>query len=53
VSRAAAAHAAMAVREAIGETLAGRLAVSADDVARVIERAVTARRPRARSPVGV
>jgi NAD(P)-dependent dehydrogenase (short-subunit alcohol dehydrogenase family) len=32
--------------------LAGRLAVSADDVARVIERAVTASRPRARYPVG-
>ena len=34
-------------------TVAGRLAVSAEDVARVIERAVTARRPRARYPVGV
>jgi len=33
--------------------LAGRFAVSADDVARVIERAVTARQPRARYPVGV
>jgi len=33
--------------------LAGRLAVSADDVARVIQRAVTARRPRARYPVGI
>ena len=29
------------------------LAVSADDVARVITRAVTSRRPRARYPVGV
>jgi NAD(P)-dependent dehydrogenase (short-subunit alcohol dehydrogenase family) len=33
--------------------IAGRLAVSADDVAKVITRAVTARRPRARYPVGV
>jgi NAD(P)-dependent dehydrogenase (short-subunit alcohol dehydrogenase family) len=33
--------------------IAGRLAVSADDVARVITRAVTSRRPRARYPVGV
>jgi len=33
--------------------IAGRLAVSADDVARVITRAATGRRPRARYPVGV
>jgi NAD(P)-dependent dehydrogenase (short-subunit alcohol dehydrogenase family) len=33
--------------------IAGRLAVSADDVAKVITRAVIARRPRARYPVGV
>jgi hypothetical protein len=33
--------------------LAGRLAVSADDVARMITRAATSRRPRARYPVGV
>jgi NAD(P)-dependent dehydrogenase (short-subunit alcohol dehydrogenase family) len=33
--------------------IAGRLAVSADHVARVITRAVTSRRPRARYPVGV
>jgi NAD(P)-dependent dehydrogenase (short-subunit alcohol dehydrogenase family) len=33
--------------------VAGRLAVSADDVARVITRAATSRRPRARYPVGV
>ena len=33
--------------------IAGRLAVSADDVARVITRAATSRRPRARYPVGV
>ncbi len=33
--------------------LAGRLAVSADDVARVITRAATSGRPRARYPVGV
>jgi NAD(P)-dependent dehydrogenase (short-subunit alcohol dehydrogenase family) len=32
--------------------IAGRLAVSADDVAAVITRAATARRPRARYPVG-
>jgi NAD(P)-dependent dehydrogenase (short-subunit alcohol dehydrogenase family) len=32
--------------------LAGRLAVSADDVAKVITRAATARRPRTRYPVG-
>lgn len=31
----------------------GRFAVDADDVARVIERAVQARRPRARYPVGI
>ena len=34
-------------------TIGGRLAVGPDDVARAIERAVTARRPRARYPVGV
>jgi NAD(P)-dependent dehydrogenase (short-subunit alcohol dehydrogenase family) len=33
--------------------VAGRLAVSADDVAQVITRAVTSRRPHARYPVGV
>jgi NADP-dependent 3-hydroxy acid dehydrogenase YdfG len=33
--------------------IAGRLAVSADDVARVITRAATSPRPRARYPVGV
>jgi NADP-dependent 3-hydroxy acid dehydrogenase YdfG len=33
--------------------LAGRLAVSADDVAKVIIRAATARRPRTRYPVGI
>jgi len=33
--------------------IAGRLAVSADDVARVITRAVTRRRPRPRYPVGI
>jgi len=33
--------------------IAGRLAVSADDVARVITRAATRRRPRARYPVGI
>ena len=33
--------------------IAGRLAVSADDVAQVITRAATSRRPRARYPVGV
>ena len=33
--------------------IAGRLAVSADDVARVITRAATSRRPRPRYPVGV
>ncbi len=33
--------------------LAGRLAVSADDVAKVITRAATARRPRTRYPVGI
>jgi NAD(P)-dependent dehydrogenase (short-subunit alcohol dehydrogenase family) len=33
--------------------LAGRLAVSTDDVARAITRAATSRRPRARYPVGV
>jgi hypothetical protein len=34
-------------------TVAGRFAIEADDVARVIVRAVTARRPKARYPVGV
>jgi NAD(P)-dependent dehydrogenase (short-subunit alcohol dehydrogenase family) len=34
-------------------TIAGRFTVSADDVARAIERAITTRRPRARYPVGV
>jgi NAD(P)-dependent dehydrogenase (short-subunit alcohol dehydrogenase family) len=34
-------------------TIAGRFALEADDVARVIVRAVTARRPKARYPVGV
>lgn len=33
--------------------IAGRLAVTADDIARVITRAATSRRPRARYPVGV
>jgi NAD(P)-dependent dehydrogenase (short-subunit alcohol dehydrogenase family) len=33
--------------------IAGRLSVSADHVARVITRAVTSRRPRARYPVGI
>jgi NAD(P)-dependent dehydrogenase (short-subunit alcohol dehydrogenase family) len=33
--------------------IAGRLAVSADDVARVITRAATSRRPRSRYPVGI